>query len=92
MTPLLSEHGASVKDVFHERAWLQSAVDRVQIKFIIECTGSDHSAQVRDAVRAAGVPLLVWRRRGTRGGTAGRSGRRPEAPRSRRPQQRWQPD
>ena len=33
-------HGASVKDVFHERAWLQSAVDRVQIKFIIECTGS----------------------------------------------------
>ena len=40
VTSLLSEHGASVKDVFHERAWLQSAVDRVQIKFIIECTGS----------------------------------------------------
>ena len=41
VTSLLSEHGASVKDVFHERAWLQSAVDRVQIKFIIECTGPE---------------------------------------------------
>jgi len=60
VTSLLSQHGASVKDVFHERAWLQSAVDRVQIKFIVECTGPEHSVAVRDKLIEAGVPLLVW--------------------------------
>jgi len=61
-TEILSRHGASVKDVFHERAWLQSAVDRVQIKFILECTGADHSRAVREAMIDAGVTILVWGR------------------------------
>ena len=51
-----------MKDVFHERAWLQSAVDRVQIKFILECTGADHSRAVREAMIDAGVTILVWGR------------------------------
>jgi len=59
-TAVLKQHGASVKDIFHERAWLQSAVDRVQIKFIIECTGKEHSQKVRQKMEDAGITLLVW--------------------------------
>ena len=60
---------AQVKDIFHERAWLQSAVDRVQIKVIIECTGRDHSQAVRAAVVDAGINVLVWGKTVYRGGT-----------------------
>ncbi|KAH8075753.1 L-threonine ammonia-lyase [Aureococcus anophagefferens] len=40
----------------------ESAVDRVQIKFILECTGADHSRAVREAMIDAGVTILVWGR------------------------------
>lgn len=29
LTALLSEEGASIKDIYHERAWLHSSVDQV---------------------------------------------------------------
>ena len=61
---------AQVKDIFHERAWLQSAVDRVQIKFIIECTGTDHSQAIREAMFDEGIPILVWGKEVFRHGTA----------------------
>ena len=32
LTDLLHQHGASIKDVMHERAWLHSSVDQVQVK------------------------------------------------------------
>ncbi|KAJ1459935.1 tryptophan synthase beta subunit-like PLP-dependent enzyme [Pelagophyceae sp. CCMP2097] len=60
LTTVLKEAGASVKDVFHERAWLHSAVDRVQIKVIIETTGPDHALDVKMALKAAGIPILVY--------------------------------
>ena len=60
LTDILRDNGASVKDIFHERAWLQSAVDRVQIKVIVECSGTEHSLAVRQAMLDADVSLLVW--------------------------------
>ncbi|KAJ8599983.1 hypothetical protein CTAYLR_001807 [Chrysophaeum taylorii] len=62
LTTILKDVGASVKDVFHERAWLHSAVDRVQIKIIIETTGPDHAKQVKQALIDSGVSLLVYQR------------------------------
>lgn len=62
LTAVLKDAGASVKDVFHERAWLHSAVDRVQIKVIIETTGADHAKTVRAALCDGGVTVLVWQR------------------------------
>jgi len=60
LTTVLKEAGASVKDVFHERAWLQSSVDRVQIKFIIETTGHNHTLEVKQALLDSGITLLVY--------------------------------
>lgn len=62
LTTILKNAGASVKDVFHERAWLHSAVDRVQIKVIIETTGPDHAVEVKHALLNEGVSLLVYQR------------------------------
>ena len=58
LTAVLKDAGASVKDVFHERAWLHSAVDRVQIKVIIETTGADHAKTVRAALARTPRALL----------------------------------
>jgi len=60
LTSVLKTSGASVKDIFHERTWLQSAVDRVQIKILIETTGPDHSEAVKQALIDEGVTLLVF--------------------------------
>mmetsp|Transcript_6540 Transcript_6540/g.20412 ORF Transcript_6540/g.20412 Transcript_6540/m.20412 type:complete len:447 (-) Transcript_6540:262-1602(-) len=60
LTTILKEAGASVKDLFHERTWLQSAVDLVQIKVIIETSGKDHAEEVKNTLIDKGVTLLVF--------------------------------
>jgi threonine dehydratase len=56
---LLCEQGASIKDIYHERAWLFSNVDQVQVKCVVELQGADHGKRVHDALTAAGYPT-VW--------------------------------
>jgi len=46
LTTHLSKAGASVKDIFHERAWLQSSVDQVIIKAVLETVGPDHNRRI----------------------------------------------
>lgn len=46
LTTHLSRAGASVKDIFHERAWLQSSVDQVIIKAVLETLGPEHNAKI----------------------------------------------
>jgi len=51
---LLADLGASVKDIFHERAWLQVSVDQVEIKVILETRGAEHNQQILAAVQERG--------------------------------------
>lgn len=37
------------QDIYHERAWLDSAVDMVQVKCVIELANAAHGAKVRRA-------------------------------------------
>jgi threonine dehydratase len=39
-TLLLSNEGASIKDIYHERAWLHTSVDQVQVKCVVELQGT----------------------------------------------------
>jgi len=57
LTALLSEQGASIKDIYHERAWLHSSVDQVQVKCVVELQGSDHGKRVHDALINRGYPV-----------------------------------
>jgi len=50
LTNMLFQTGASVKDIYHERAWLDSAVDLVQMKVVIEVASFEHSEQVKAAL------------------------------------------
>lgn len=53
LTSILAENGASIKDIYHERAWLHSSVAMVQVKVIIETMGSEHCEQVKNALKDA---------------------------------------
>ena len=43
LTSLLGEHGASIKDMYHERAFLQSNIDFVKVKCVVELQGLEHA-------------------------------------------------
>lgn len=54
LTQLLGELGASIKDIYHERAWLYTSVDQVQVKCVVELNGSEHGERVRQGLKAKG--------------------------------------
>jgi threonine dehydratase len=59
LTQLLFEQGASIKDIYHERAWLHTSVDQVQVKCVVELQGKEHAEKVRNALIAKGYPV-IW--------------------------------
>lgn len=59
LTALLSEQGASIKDIYHERAWLYTHVDQVQVKCVVELQGKEHAKKLKAALLAKGYPL-IW--------------------------------
>jgi hypothetical protein len=46
--------GASVKDIYHERAWLDSDVMSVQIKCVVETRSLEHSKELHDTLLREG--------------------------------------
>jgi len=59
VTKILADTGASIKEIFHERAWLQSNVYNVQIKCIVEVTDRKHGQRVHAALHDGGYPTLM---------------------------------
>jgi threonine dehydratase len=59
LTALLADQGASIKDIYHERAWLHTNVDQVQVKCVIELQGKEHGKRVKQALLAQNYPI-VW--------------------------------
>jgi len=59
MTAILSEEGASIKDIYHERAWLHSSVDQVQCRVVVELQGREHAQRVKTALLSRGYPV-IW--------------------------------
>ena len=57
LTEVLAQEGASIKDIYHERAWLHSNVDQVHVKCVVELQGKDHAKQVKRALKHKGYPL-----------------------------------
>jgi len=60
LTELLCDLGASIKDIYHERAWLHSNVDQVQVKCVVELQGREHANQLRNALIERGYPI-IWK-------------------------------
>lgn len=52
LTKLLSDHGASIKDILHERAWLLEDVFAVRVRVLTETRDRDHSDTLKRALEA----------------------------------------
>ncbi|KAI2498039.1 pyridoxal-phosphate dependent enzyme [Fragilaria crotonensis] len=59
LTALLADEGASIKDIYHERAWLYQSVDQVQVKCVVELNGPEHAKRLKQALLEKGYPL-IW--------------------------------
>lgn len=59
LTDHIASSGGSIKDIYHERAWLQSSVSSVQVKCIVECTSRSHAMAVQQHLVDVGYPL-IW--------------------------------
>ena len=57
LTALLSEQAASIKDIYHERAWLHSSVDQVNVRCVVELQGHEHGQQVKRALEQDGYDI-----------------------------------
>lgn len=54
----LADMGVSVKDIYHERAWLHSRVDQVVVKCVVETTGAKHSEEMLKYIESRGYPVV----------------------------------
>ncbi|XP_014673420.1 PREDICTED: L-threonine dehydratase catabolic TdcB-like [Priapulus caudatus] len=52
LTQLLAKMGASLKDIFHERAWLRADIFSVNVKCVIETKDREHAQEVERALHA----------------------------------------
>jgi threonine dehydratase len=59
LTKVVSEAGGSIRDIYHERAWLHTHMDQVQIKCVVEVSGKDHEQRLHEALENAGFSL-IW--------------------------------
>ncbi len=46
LTALLAQLGASIKDIFHERAWMATDVFSVRVKVVVETRDRKHVAEL----------------------------------------------
>ncbi|KAA3677143.1 threonine dehydratase [Paragonimus westermani] len=51
MCCVLRDLGVSIKDIFHERAWLKSSIFSVQVKCVCETRDASHADQLENALR-----------------------------------------
>lgn len=58
LTELVSNIGASVKDIYHERAWLDKDAMSVVIKFVVETRSQKHSEELREALLSRNYKLF----------------------------------
>jgi len=59
LTKDIADNGASIRDIYHERAWLHTHVDMVQVKVVVEVTGAEHMTRVRQNLESKGYDL-AW--------------------------------
>lgn len=57
----IAELGASVKDIFHERAFLHGSVDEVTVKVVLETRGPEHNDAICRALQSNGLHCVIYK-------------------------------
>ncbi|XP_074641812.1 L-threonine ammonia-lyase-like [Tubulanus polymorphus] len=52
LTKLIASMGVSIKDIYHERAWLKADIFSVQVKCVVETRDKEHAEELERALRA----------------------------------------
>ena len=56
----MADVGVSIKDIYHERAWLTSRVDQVQVKCVVETLGKEHAEECMNVLNEQGYNVVSW--------------------------------
>ncbi|XP_072172910.1 L-threonine ammonia-lyase-like [Diadema setosum] len=59
LTKLIKELGISIKDIFHERAFLKSAIFHVQVKCVVETMDQAHADKLHSALKE-NYSNVIW--------------------------------
>ncbi|CAH0480221.1 unnamed protein product [Peronospora belbahrii] len=59
LTCFLRDFGVSVKDIYHERAWVHASISHVAVKCVVETQSSEHALKLKQRLQDEGYPL-VW--------------------------------
>ncbi|CAH1774898.1 unnamed protein product [Owenia fusiformis] len=59
LTRLMSDMHVSIKDIFHERAWLKSDIFSVQVKCVVETRDQAHAEELKKKLRAT-YSHVIW--------------------------------
>ncbi|XP_070562847.1 L-threonine ammonia-lyase-like [Ptychodera flava] len=51
LTKLIADAGVSLKDIFHERAWLRTDIFSVQVKCVVETRDEEHGKELEKILR-----------------------------------------
>ena len=60
LTRIIGGHGVSIKDIYHERAWVSREIFNVDIKCVCETRDAQHAATLRAALEKT-YPHIDWR-------------------------------
>lgn len=60
LAQLISSIGVSIKDLYHERAWMTSGIFSVQIKIIAEVRNREHGMELRRLLSGRYQDDLMW--------------------------------
>ena len=58
LTKSIADVGASIKDIYHERAWTQTRMDEVTVRCVVETTDADHSKQMYKHLESEGYEVM----------------------------------
>uniref|UniRef100_A0AAV1VD80 Tryptophan synthase beta chain-like PALP domain-containing protein n=1 Tax=Peronospora matthiolae TaxID=2874970 RepID=A0AAV1VD80_9STRA len=59
LTCFLRDFGVSVKDIYHERAWVHASISHVAVKCVVETQSSEHALELKQHLEDEGYPL-IW--------------------------------
>ncbi|ETI36013.1 threonine ammonia-lyase, variant [Phytophthora nicotianae CJ01A1] len=59
LTCFLRDFGVSVKDIYHERAWVHASISHVAVKCVVETQSSEHALELKKRLEDNGYPL-IW--------------------------------
>lgn len=61
LTSLIASNSASIKEIVHERAWMQSNVHEVQVKCVVEVPNRAAGEELYTALLDAGYPTIMMK-------------------------------